>query len=47
MTSPARRGRTHLVCHFSNDGGAKRLGGEQEMGDIKRGEGGGGDVFIV
>ena len=59
MTSPSRCGLRHLVCHFSNDGGVKRRGGE-EMGDLKRreggrrkekeeGEGGGGrgDVFIV
>lgn len=25
----------HLVCHFSNDGGAKRLGGEEEMRDLR------------
>lgn len=39
MTSPARRGRRHLGCHFSNDGGAKRRGGEQERSDLRRGEG--------
>lgn len=48
MTSPSCCGLRHLVCHFSNDGGAKRLGGEEEMGDFKgRGGGGEGDVFIV
>lgn len=56
VTSPSRCGLRHLLCHFSNDGGVKRQGGEEEMGDLKGGrEGGGGGggcgggvyVFIV
>lgn len=51
MTSPSRSGQRHLVCHFYNDGGVKRPGGEEEMGDLKGrgGEEGGGEenVFIV
>lgn len=35
VTSPSRCGLRHLVCHFSNDSGAKRRGGEDKMGDLK------------